>query len=908
MTTSVVHPAEMERMLQARLEAAHAKRVAPHRPPAAASRRRFPRTPAVLLVGLVLALSATAAFADAGALDVQVANSAGYEFDTTDDGAIVEYIGKDNEDFGSSGTGVINSFLQTQNTPSEEGYNTDGVRQFNTGSSPTFNRSILVSEIPVVECEALDDAISDPAETGFCWELFADINDSNANDPDAAQIQLTELEIWLTTNKNITGYVQTGDAGFTSGANEVYDFEGTVLINDVNSGSGRGDLRYLVPLTGIDLATLAPACEYGSSDCATYFVVYTEWGDTEGGAYISDSGFEEWTVKRYPSLQIVKNTLGGDGTFEFAVTGDPTDPPDTSPSITTSGGTGSTPAYVIDPGTYTVDELEPPAGWAFSGAVCSFDGGTATVYTPGDELEIDDDEHVVCTFTNVREGSITIIKDTVPDGDQDFAYTTTGAELAGFTLDDNGNNGDGTSNTKAFTGLSDFSGARTVSETLVAGWDLTNIVCSGDTELLIGADADFDAGDTGVTINLDPGEDVTCTFTNTEEGSITIIKDTVPDGDQDFAYTTTGAELAGFTLDDNGNNGDGTSNTKAFTGLSDFSGARTVSETLVAGWDLTNIVCSGDTELLIGADADFDAGDTGVTINLDPGEDVTCTFTNTELPTIIVEKITTGTAGGPFGFTTTGGNGLTTPFDLTTVTPGVAVSTSFEIASAGVGGNYSVTESTMPGGFVLTDVDCTVTIAGVAGTTTGQDLATKTGTITNLTAGTTVTCTFVNSGALTTRTQGFWSTHSWLVALVWNESGGTIDTFTHDGMTEAERTLCGELLQVDDVMGGFWSNIAKQTDGDKRSKLDQARMQLAQQLLAAILNNQLFGSAPSGTISIEDARDAFCTGDLAAVKAAASAMAAFNEGGDSGEFTPGGSADAKHAREIADLAFWDDLP
>jgi hypothetical protein len=44
------------------------------------------------------------------------------------------------------------------------------------------------------------------------------------------------------------------------------------------------------------------------------------------------------------------------------------------------------------------------------------------------------------------------------------------------------------------------------------------------------------------------------------------------------------------------------------------------------------------------------------------------------------------------------------------------------------------------------------------------------------------------------------------------------------------------------------------------------------------------------------------------VKAAASAMAAFNEGGDSGEFTPGGSADAKDARAIADLQFWDDLP
>ena len=217
MTANVVHPAELERMLQARVVGARARRGMSPRPPA---RRRLRLRSAVLLVGAVLTLSATAVFADAGALDVQVADSTGYEFDTTDDGAIVEYIGKDHEDFGSSGTGVINSFLQTQDTPSEEGYNTDGTKQFDTGSSPTFNRSILVSQIPVVDCEALDSTVSDPAETGLCWELFADINDSNANDPDAAQIQLTELEIWLTTNKNITGYVQAGDAGFPSGASE----------------------------------------------------------------------------------------------------------------------------------------------------------------------------------------------------------------------------------------------------------------------------------------------------------------------------------------------------------------------------------------------------------------------------------------------------------------------------------------------------------------------------------------------------------------------------------------------------------------------------------------------------------------------------------------------------------------
>jgi hypothetical protein len=127
-------------------------------------------------------------------------------------------------------------------------------------------------------------------------------------------------------------------------------------------------------------------------------------------------------------------------------------------------------------------------------------------------------------------------------------------------------------------------------------------------------------------------------------------------------------------------------------------------------------------------------------------------------------------------------------------------------------------------------------------------------------------------------------------------------------MTDAERTLCGSPLTVNQVMGGFWANIAKTSTGVKRSALDQARMQLLQQLLAAILNNQLFGSSPSGSISIDQAKTAFCGTDITAIRNAQAAMGAFNTSGDTGAFTPGQSADAKTARAIADIAFWDVLP
>ncbi|MGH2454930.1 MAG: hypothetical protein ACRDHD_01540, partial [Candidatus Limnocylindria bacterium] len=274
-----MEPGDYAHMLESRVAAIRADRETRRRmrgDPAARGRRRRTGNRTVGIFVSVLAMTSllvASVFADGGSFSVEVADKTGYAVGTTTDGAIVEYIGDDNITFGASGSGIFESFLQTQDDPSEEGYNTDGVKEFDTGSSPTFNHAILVSEIPVVTCESLDGLTT---HAGICWELFADINDSNANDPAAAQIQLTELEIWLTDDDEITGYDQTG-AGFGVDADLVYDFEGNIFINDVNQGSGRGDMRYLIPID--DLSLPIPAdCDYGSSACTTFFVVYTEWG------------------------------------------------------------------------------------------------------------------------------------------------------------------------------------------------------------------------------------------------------------------------------------------------------------------------------------------------------------------------------------------------------------------------------------------------------------------------------------------------------------------------------------------------------------------------------------------------------------------------------------------------------
>ena len=125
-----------------------------------------------------------------------------------------------------------------------------------TGS---WTKAILASAIPVVDCGG--DSWSG---TATCWELFVDINDGN----NAKRISLNEVEVWLTTNARLTGYVDP--TGFPSGATKVYDFSGAILINDVNQGSGRGDLRYLIPVQ-----------PFAAGD---FFVVYSKWGTTAGTA------------------------------------------------------------------------------------------------------------------------------------------------------------------------------------------------------------------------------------------------------------------------------------------------------------------------------------------------------------------------------------------------------------------------------------------------------------------------------------------------------------------------------------------------------------------------------------------------------------------------------------------------
>lgn len=234
-------------------------------------------------------LSLAAAFADGGGpYDITVSGTSGFNSAPTTGGALVSYYGSASTQatalgIGSSGTGVFEPFYRLQGSPTEAGYNTDGTPELDTGAG-LWTHSMKVSDIPVVE------------QNGQRYfELWADLNENNST----PRIDLTDMQVYFTPSATLTGYPFPAAA-----ATQVYNFSGDIQIRDVNQGSGRADLRYLVPLSNI---TIPSGCSYGSSACSTYFVLYSKFGNTDPAAPgASDGGFEEWKVRSYPFLNVTK--------------------------------------------------------------------------------------------------------------------------------------------------------------------------------------------------------------------------------------------------------------------------------------------------------------------------------------------------------------------------------------------------------------------------------------------------------------------------------------------------------------------------------------------------------------------------------------------------------------------------
>jgi len=255
---------------------------------------------------------------------------------------------------------------------------------------------------------------------------------------------------------------------------------------------------------------------------------------------------------------------------------------------------GTTGPVLLSPGAHTVSET---AGTGTN--LANYETAISGDCAGNGSITLAPAQVASCTITNTRKPTLTVAKACQPAGDPGKFNL----KIDGVTYGSDKPCGTDTGPIVVSTG------AHTVSETAGTGTNLA------DYSATIGAPCASDG-----TITLGPGENKTCTITNKRLGTIIIHKDAVPDAAQDFNFNCT--VVGAFQLDDDGANGNPLDSSKTFTGVTP--GAIDCTEDQVPGW-LIAISCT-----------DPDNGTTVAPptahIDLDAGETVECTFTNTFVP------------------------------------------------------------------------------------------------------------------------------------------------------------------------------------------------------------------------------------------------------------------------------------
>ena len=498
--------------------------------------------------------------------------------------------------------------------------------------SVTFNKTVYVSW-PLIIGGNLHDVANLTGSDGFSASAEADVTLS------------ANATVVLTINKNVTNVLQGSETA-------TFDF----TVKDAS-----------------DIVVAAPSITFAAGETTKSVVVS---GLMPGAYTVSETAPAGWTTQPDKSVSITLPSCTGSVTFDNPVIAASakvrkiSDPAGSEAgwvfnllkdgvqiATTTTTGAGFVDFGVqLGEGNYTVVEVAKPGFDQTGSTGCSF-----TV-----DLPRDPNPPFECVFTNTQRAKIIVNKVTDPAGDpQSFGFTTTGSGYTPFSLTH------GQSNDSGWLVPGNYS----VAETVPSGWDLTGSVCGGA------------AYTPGSTITLDPGETVNCTFTNTKRGRIIIDKVTEPAGHaQLFDFTLTGGPSAlntAFQLADATapyNSG----NIKPGSGYA-------ASETEPFGWKLTGASCSD--------------GSPVSNISVQPGETVTCTFTNSLVPAKVQVKKVTVPAGFEANWTFTL-NKDGTPVATATTTGGGPIDFNYDLYS----GNYTIVETTQPGWSSDGDVGCSFTV------------------------------------------------------------------------------------------------------------------------------------------------------------------------------------------------------
>ena len=371
------------------------------------------------------------------------------------------------------------------------------------------------------------------------------------------------------------------------------------------------------------------------------------------------------------------------------------------------GDGGTTGPQSLQPSTYTISET---AGTdttldAYRTAVtCEDDKGVIIDGEPVTKIDVAvaDGQDVVCTFTNTLRGTVTVQKALVPADDPgvfDLTIEDGDGVIASAT-----DVGDGGSAGPIYVD----GGMYTVSEAAGTGTDLsafTSIVnCVSDAPNGMPTSIVVPRQITGPSqmVEVADGENVTCTFTNTRKGTLTVEKELDPVDDPGLFDLQIDDTTLAAAVGDGGTTG---------PQIVD-AGTYTVAELGANGTDLvayaTTVTCTDGVETLIDA-----AAVTSTEIAVADGQNVTCTFANVRKGTLeVVKNLIPAADAGTFDLQIDGTTLAAAVGDGGTTGPQIVDAGTSTVGEVGANG-------TALGGYTSTVActDGTETLVSVTGTT-----------------------------------------------------------------------------------------------------------------------------------------------------------------------------------------------